>query len=811
MVCVFLLGKRALVCVNLHVPHNKHHIDLEEALGSLHHIMNLVPKRCRTHLKLHPDQIRYLFCGDVNADLRNDSARSAGLHDFFSAFQCEFVLPESPDLASLFSWETGSEKLVDWLACSSEFHSKCIPSGKQYIETAGKPDLQHLTKSNHFPIGLRLDLRRIVEARKVPLEGHKHFEALLRVPRSWKPDSDTKQHVARVIEGNLEDLNSIHDFNRAAVVSCASVVRAAPRCSPGKFKDSEAIKSLVARKAACTDKQARGELSLSIFSARNLERNEHKQKLCEQLANQSWHHKPELERHMRDSKCTPKPIALKTPLHACIDVWIDEPDLTQQEYTQYLKATEDIPPSEWPEEFCSFWNSVFQESDENIQFYNCYLDCLYVQVHAFMMANRLDGQQPKGLFTEELVKQGIEHLKTHRTNDPSGMTAELAKVLASSDNIIEKLTSLFNDRSTSPPPPLFSAPSPPASCSVSVPGSLPASHPESSSAPSTSSSPCPPLSLSPPLPPPSPSTLSPSSSSSPAPAKGHIGKHQALEVFDLLSDGTPIDQNSNLSFACERFDSGYEPASWTNGPAINHVEAWHQQLCVLIDKEVIMQSIEQMRPITILHVLLKLYMWILYGMIMPMITFGGWHQHGARQGVQCLEVVHAIRALIEKSLEWSFSLMVLSIDIHEAYDSLCLMAVIAILEIYKIPLLVRYAFIREIFATKTLNMFYDGVSLCTVVANKGFRQDSPEASFCFAVIVGHLLAMFDRKWRSQNCGIFLGKWGGCGVAFSEWWEERLASSPLVMGLMSKTSSCQLWVFLMTFILSVIALTRHKLC
>jgi hypothetical protein len=108
-------------------------------------------------------------------------------------------------------------------------------------------------------------------------------------------------------------------------------------------------------------------------------------------------------------------------------------------------------------------------------------------------------------------------------------------------------------------------------------------------------------------------------------------------------------------------------------------------------------------------------------------------------------------------------------------------------------------------------MFYDGVSLCTVVANKGFRQDSPEASFCFAVIVGHLLAMFDRKWRSQNCGIFLGKWGGCGVAFSEWWEERLASSPLVMGLMSKTSSCQLWVFLMTFILSVIALTRHKLC
>ena len=138
------------------------------------------------------------------------------------------------------------------------------------------------------------------------------------------------------------------------------------------------------------------------------------------------------------------------------------------------------------------------------------------------------------------------------------------------------------------------------------------------------------------------------------------------------------------------------------------------------------------------------------------MQFGGWYQHGARAGFQCLDVVHSLRILIEKALEWSLSLLILSIDIHKAYDTLCLLAVIVILEHYRIPLVLRYAFLKEILATKKLQMFFDGSKMCKVLAHRGFRQGSPEASFCFAVIVGHLLAQLDRKWRARGCGVGLG-------------------------------------------------------
>jgi len=64
--------------------------------------------------------------------------------------------------------------------------------------------------------------------------------------------------------------------------------------------------------------------------------------------------------------------------------------------------------------------------------------------------------------------------------------------------------------------------------------------------------------------------------------------------------------------------------------------------------------------------------------------------------------------------------------------------------------------------------------MCHLIVNKGFRQGSPEASWCFALIVCHLLACLDRKWKANGCGVVFGKWGGSEGAFSDWWDAHSA-------------------------------------
>ena len=125
--------------------------------------------------------------------------------------------------------------------------------------------------------------------------------------------------------------------------------------------------------------------------------------------------------------------------------------------------------------------------------------------------------------------------------------------------------------------------------------------------------------------------------------------------------------------------------------------------------------------------------------------------------------------LLEKTIEWALPLVIISLDIYKAYDSLCLGAVIGILDHYDIPIRIKYAFLREVLATKKLHLFYGGTPYGHILVNKGFRQGSPEASFVFAIIVAHLLAVLDRSWREKGWGIRLGAWGGNDMSFDAWW------------------------------------------
>ena len=99
-------------------------------------------------------------------------------------------------------------------------------------------------------------------------------------------------------------------------------------------------------------------------------------------------------------------------------------------------------------------------------------------------------------------------------------------------------------------------------------------------------------------------------------------------------------------------------------------------------------------------------------------------------------------------------------------------AVIGILDHYEIPIQIRYAFLREVLSTKKLHLFYSGNSYGHILVNKGFRQGSPEASFVFAIIVAHLLAVLDRSWKPKGWGVRLGRWGGSDISFDAWWSDH---------------------------------------
>ena len=108
---------------------------------------------------------------------------------------------------------------------------------------------------------------------------------------------------------------------------------------------------------------------------------------------------------------------------------------------------------------------------------------------------------------------------------------------------------------------------------------------------------------------------------------------------------------------------------------------------------------------------MKLYMMVLYAAISPVMRFRSWIQHGAGKGFQCLEVVHALRLVSEKCLEWGMPLILISLDVRKAYDSLKLGAVIAIFEKYRVPLRLRYAVLRELLATKVVSFYFLGLAV----------------------------------------------------------------------------------------------------
>ena len=130
-----------------------------------------------------------------------------------------------------------------------------------------------------------------------------------------------------------------------------------------------------------------------------------------------------------------------------------------------------------------------------------------------------------------------------------------------------------------------------------------------------------------------------------------------------FSSRSDISENDTMVQFSNWITQATKPSIENNGEKGAHIESrktekiddpldldpWHNELKVLIPKAT-PTSLDHYRPISILVIMFKLFMSILYALLVPFLPFGNWFQHGSNKYFQCIEVVHAIRLLIEKRL-----------------------------------------------------------------------------------------------------------------------------------------------------------------
>ena len=201
------------------------------------------------------------------------------------------------------------------------------------------------------------------------------------------------------------------------------------------------------------------------------------------------------------------------------------------------------------------------------------------------------------------------------------------------------------------------------------------------------------------------------------------------------------------------------------------VKSWQNVTALLFPKSPQSTDVSDFRPIAILTIMHKLYMKCLLIIVQQFITLDGWIQYGSRKHYQGIEIVHCIRLLIEKALEWGTGIVILSLDIKKAFDSVNIMAFTDMFEHLEVPMRIRYAILREMVDNRKTSFQVYGIQTDYIDMNRGLRQGSPEAGYLFAALINLILTKLHKKWQLEGLGIHLGKFGGSKNAYAKWFSK----------------------------------------
>ena len=200
-------------------------------------------------------------------------------------------------------------------------------------------------------------------------------------------------------------------------------------------------------------------------------------------------------------------------------------------------------------------------------------------------------------------------------------------------------------------------------------------------------------------------------------------------------------------------------------------DSWANLHAFLLAKSKGTCQVECFRPIHVLFVLQKVYHRCLYMMLSAYWKITGLIQFGARKGHQALELIHVLRLVVEKSIEWSRPYVIVSLDLRKAFDTLSRAAIIKFVEENDIPLRLKLAILREVLGPRSVAFLFDDILTKPVNMESGLRQGGPDSSFLFALILNSILCGLSEDWKARGLGFSFGCFGGEPLAYSMWYDE----------------------------------------
>ena len=164
------------------------------------------------------------------------------------------------------------------------------------------------------------------------------------------------------------------------------------------------------------------------------------------------------------------------------------------------------------------------------------------------------------------------------------------------------------------------------------------------------------------------------------------------------------------------------------------------------------------RPISIIPVLAKLFSTILYRRIQPLVDEQlAQEQYGFRPGRGCVDAVHVLRMVVEKSSEWGEPLFIAALDVEKAFDR------VHHKDLFE-ALLTCGAGVRLI---TTLRTFYaglqarvrlwDGAESRIFDVQRGVRQGDPLSTLLFNLVLNEALAEARVVWDRRSYGTEVGR------------------------------------------------------
>jgi hypothetical protein len=84
----------------------------------------------------------------------------------------------------------------------------------------------------------------------------------------------------------------------------------------------------------------------------------------------------------------------------------------------------------------------------------------------------------------------------------------------------------------------------------------------------------------------------------------------------------------------------------------------------------------------------------------------------------------------------------------------------------------KYALLRELMMRRRIKFTFLGMNVDDVFAFIGLGQGRPESGYSCASIIAEKLCELSRKWKSENRGVFLGRFQGGPIAFDMWYEDH---------------------------------------